>query len=36
MSAGRRVNGVLPIMQVEASAVMFGLKLAYDCGFRNI
>lgn len=36
MSAGRSWNARITALQAEAEAIWFGLRYAYDAGFRNV
>lgn len=36
MTAGRRMDGVLPMVQDEARALLFGLKYTFDAGLRKL
>lgn len=36
ISAGRTICGIIPAIQAEAEAVLFGLKYAYEAGLRSL
>lgn len=36
MIAGQRIQGKMTALQAQARAVLFGLRYAYDAGYRNV